>query len=369
MWFVGLDVHRERTSVSLRNHRGAIVRREIVATNAKSLRHALRGIRGPVRIVCESGPLIPWLRDTLVTRFRELVVCDRRRTRLATSGAKSDRLDADRLSDLLRKDAVHVVHVPRGDHALLRRLATHYVKMLRERSRIILRLRSLFLEIAVKVTTHRASPERVPLSRLSRPGSRFIADAYLRQLEVASVLVIEARARLVEQASRCPAFSLLQTIPYVGEIRAAEILAIVGDPARFRSLRTFWSYVGLGFVETVSAEHRVENGRIVRGEKRRGVHLARTGHPLLKKVMRDLALFASMGRGAFRSVYDRHISRGKTPSISRIALARKIAAVILAVWRSDIPYHDVLLLERQGSGEHRTSSLTSSVRALRRPSD
>jgi transposase len=328
--------------VSLRNHRGTIVRREIVPTNANSLRGALRGIRGRVRIICESGPLVPWVRDTLESRFRELMVCDRRRTRLATSGAKSDRMDADRLSDLLRKDIVHLVHVPRGDHALLRRLAIHYVKMLRERSRIILRLRSLFAEVTVRVSTHRKAPERVPLARLTRRGCRFIANAYLRQLEVASELVLEARALLIEQASRSSAFRLLQTVPYVGKIRAAEILAIVGQPSRFRSLRTFWSYAGLGLVETVSAEHRVENGRVVRGEKRRGVRLARAGHPLLKKVMRDLALYASMGRGAFRSAYDHHIGRGKTLAIARIALARKIAAVILAVWRSNTPYQEVV---------------------------
>lgn len=338
MWYVGLDLHRETTAVSLRNSRGAVVRREVVATTAASLRRALRGIRGRVQIICESGPLVPWVTDTLETRFRQVLVCDRRRTRLATSSAKTDRINADKLSDLLRKDAVHLVHVPRGDHALLRRLATHYVKMLRERSRIIARLRSLFAEVGLRVNTHRASPERVPLARLTRPGARTIASAYIRQLEVASALVLEARALLVQHASTWRAFQLLQTVPYVGEIRAAEILAIVGRPERFRSLRSFWSYAGLGVVQSVSAEHKVENGRIVRDEKRKGVRLARSGNPLLKKVMRDLALYASLGRGEFRAVYDAHIKRGKTPAIARIALARKIASVIFAIWRTNSPY-------------------------------
>lgn len=188
MWYVGLDLHRETTAVSLRNNKGAVVRREVVATTASSRRRALRGIRGRVQIICESGPLVPWVTDTLQTRFREVLVCDRRRTRLATSGAKTDRIDADKLSDLFRKDALHLVHVPRGDHALLRRLATHYVKMMRDRSRIILRLRALFAEIGVRVNTHRTSPERVPLARLTKPGTHAIANAYIRQLEVARAL-------------------------------------------------------------------------------------------------------------------------------------------------------------------------------------
>lgn len=342
MWYIGLDVHLETTAISVRNNRGVVIRREIVATNAASLRRALRGIRGRVRIICESGPLVPWVRDALETRFREVFACDRRRTRL-TAGAKTDRIDADKLSDLLRKDNVHFVHIPRGEHALLRRLTAHYIKMLRERSRIISRLRSLFHEVGVRVTTHRSAPERVPLSRLSKPGMRFIADAYLRQLDVASALVVEARTRLIQHASVSRAFGLLQSIPYVGEVRAAEILAIVGHPERFRSLRTFWSYAGLGVVQAVSSEHRLENGRIVRDDKHRGVRLARAGHPLLKKIMRDLALYASLGRGTFRAIYDAHIDRGKTPGIARIALARKIAAIILAVWRSNAPYREPLV--------------------------
>lgn len=224
----------------MRNSKGVVVRREVVTTTAAGLRRALRGIRGRVQIICESGPLVPWVTDTLETRFREVLVCDRRRTRLATSGAKTDRIDADKLSDLLRKEAVHLVHVPRGDHALLRRLATHYVKMMRDRSRIISRLRALFAELGVRVNTHRASPERVPLARLTKPGMRAVAGAYIRQLEVASALVLEARALLVQTASTWRAYELLQTVPYVGEIRAAEILAIVGRPERFRSLRSFW---------------------------------------------------------------------------------------------------------------------------------
>ena len=231
-----------------------------------------------------------------------------------------------------------MVHLPRGDHALLRRLATHYVKMLRERARIISRLRALFAEVGVTVRTHRKTPERVPLARLSAPGARFVAEACLRQLTLATELMLEARSRLIDQAATSGAFALLQTVPYVGEVRAAEILAVVGEPRRLRSLRTFWAYAGLGVVQVVSAEHKVENGRIVRGKKQRGVRLSRTGHPLLKKVMRDVALFASLGRGEFRAVYDGHIDRGKSPSIARIALARKMAAVIFAVWRGNCPY-------------------------------
>lgn len=187
--------------------------------------------------------------------------------------------------------------------------------------------------------THRDTPERVPLRRLTAPGAKYVALAYLRQLEVASALMIEARQSLVEAARTRPEFALLQTIPHIGEIRASELLAVVGHPSRFRSLRAFWSYAGLGVIQKLSAEHRVENGRIVREERPRGLRLAKAGQPILKKVLRDIALHASIRSGYFRGVYEAHLARGKTPAVARVALARKVAAIIYAVWRYDTPFH------------------------------
>ena len=43
-----------------------------------------------------------WVFHTLSTRLREVVVCDARRNRLLVSGSKNDRIDADKLSELLR---------------------------------------------------------------------------------------------------------------------------------------------------------------------------------------------------------------------------------------------------------------------------
>lgn len=337
MWYVGLDVHLDTTAISVRNRRGAVTQRHVVPTNRSAITRILKGIGGRMRIVCESGSAAAWIRNTLETRFREVVVCDRRRTRLTTSGAKTDRIDADKLSDLLYHDQLCIVHVPRGNAALLRRHALHYVRMQVERNRVLQRLRSLFYECGIRIAPSRSTRIRFPINRLTAPGAKFIARAYLRQLDVVTILVDDARATLIMLAQQQPAHALLQSVPYVGEVRAAELLAIVDDPHRFHSLRAFWSYSGLGVVQKLSSEHRIENGKAVRERQVRGLRL-RAGQPLLKRVLRDIALHASLRRGPFRTIYEAHLARGKTPAVARIALARKIAAVILAVWRSGKPF-------------------------------
>src|SRR4051794_31339060 len=183
MQFVGLDVHDERTAISIRNARGVITKRVVVPTTAPALRRAFAKTRGKLRIVCEAGSRARWVRDTLETRLREVIVCDRRRTRLVVCGSKTDRIDADKLSELLWKNELRPVYVPRDSHVLLRRFVSHYVRMLRERARIILRLRSLFREQGIRVATPRSAPERVPIHRLQDSAAKYVARAYVRQLE------------------------------------------------------------------------------------------------------------------------------------------------------------------------------------------
>lgn len=344
MWFVGLDVHSATTAVSIRSSRGAVVLRTIVPTDAASLRRVLRGTRGRVKVACEAGTLAPWIKRTLETQSREVIVCDRRRTRLgAHGGSKSDRFDADRLSECLRNGSFHDIYVPSGAHLELRRYVLLYSAILRDRGRIKQRLKALFLELAIRVPVVRKAPLRLPLRKLS-PAAREVARAHVSHLQNTEALLARVRTMLVEAAAKDPVFTLLQTIPYVGEIRAATLLGVVGTSERFRARRQFWAYCGLGVIQRSSSEHRVENGEIVRQVRHRGIRRSRAGQFLLKQVLSDMALHASSGHGELRLVFDRHIARGKPPAVARVALARKLASIIITVWRTGLPYESSLLV-------------------------
>lgn len=358
MWFVGLDVHSETTVVSVRSARGAVVRRAVVPTTATALRRALH-VRGRVKIACEASPLAPWIKQVLQTQLREVIVCDRRRTRIAARGtSKSDRFDADRLSECLRTGSVHPVYVPHGSSLELRRYVAHYVRMVGEQRRIWQRLNALFLESARVCPRVNRVSKRVAVRSLPPGASREIARAYVRQLQTISELVASSRSLLIEAAAADPAFVLLQTIPQIGPIRAAILIGIVVTPERFRRRRKFWAYGGLGVIQRVSSEHRIANGEIIRKSRTRGVRLSAAGQPLLKKVLCDIALHASVGQGELRRLFDRHLARGKRPAIARLSLARKIASIIIAVWRTGKPYNPSIIKRRkQVSGRASVSQL------------
>jgi transposase len=243
---------------------------------------------------------------------------------------------------------VHPVYIPGGGELQLRQLAKHYVRMVRERARAIQRLRALFLESGVRIGRKHSSVSP-PIRRLVGGAAKAIAGAYVRQIRATTELVDDAKGLFIHAAQQFPAYEILQSIPYIGEMRAAMLIAAIGNPDRFTSRRKFWAYGGLAVVQNTSTEHHIENGQIVRTEKSRGIRLSKSAQPLLKKLLRDIALHASVRRGPFREIYDSHIARGKRPSIARLALARKIAAIVLAMWRSGDPFNPSLLTTQKNS--------------------
>jgi transposase len=364
MWFVGLDVHPQTTTISVRSARGAIVARHVVETNAVALRRVLAKFRGKTRIVCEASSLAFWVKRTLQTMLREVIVCDRRRTRLAIrGGSKSDKIDADALSECLRIDKIHPVFVPGLEQEELRRLARHYDRLVRDRTRYILRLKSLFLESGVRIRLSRKRPEHVPLRHLREASAKAVARSYARQIALLRTLIQEARGLFLSAASAHSAYALLQTIPCIGEIRSAHLLAIIADPWRFGSRRRLWAYGGLAVIQRTSSEHSIEQGKVVRNQRVRGVSLARVGLPSLKKVLKDIALHASYTQSPLRNLYNQYIARGQRPSIARITLARKIAAIIIAVWRTGKPFNPAKLRKRNKASGRASDGPVSHRRA------
>jgi len=147
-------------------------------------------------------------------------------------------------------------------------------------------------------------------------------------------------------------------------------LAAVGDPNRFASVRQFWAYAGLGVERRVSSEHRVENGRAKRSVRVTiSCRLNRNYHPRVKKVMKDVALGASLGKGELREIYDAHVARGKRASIARVALARRVASILFAMWRSGRHYDASMVTTKNkmfgASIEGTFSPVATSPEALR----
>ena len=129
------------------------------------------------------------------------------------------------------------------------------------------------------------------------------------------------------------AVSLLRTIPQLGPIRCALIVATVDTPHRFRTKRQFWSYSGLAVVTHMSWEYEIDGGRVVRRRKpiaTRGLN--RNCNRRLKELFIGAATGGSQSE-PYRPYLEGLKQNGMRPEMARLTLARKISAIALSVWK------------------------------------
>lgn len=337
---VGLDVHQASTVVAVRNDGGRVIARTILPTEAMPLIEFFRGLRGTIHVALEEGTQAQWLHDLLAPMVARVVVCDRRGQ--GGTGSKGDRLDAEELADLLRLGALRPVYHGGASRATLRELARCYQSLVDDSTRVMLRLKALFRARGLKTAGRMVyQPREQPawLRQLADPGARFRAQALYAELEVLQRLRPTAKAALLREARRDPAWDVLQTVPFFGPVRVALLLSILQTPWRFRTKRQLWAYAGLAVVTRTSAEYQFDRGRPVRRPRlpmTRGLN--RNHHPALKNVLKGAATAAATRPGPLQDFYQAMLRRGMRPELARVTLARKLAAILLHLWKTGDTY-------------------------------
>src|ERR1700738_5618472 len=100
--YIGMDVHKEAVVIAVLNSSGKLVMEPILETKANSILQFIHGLRGELHVTWEEGTWAAWLYDLLQPQVPHIVVCNPRRNALLKEGSKSDKVDAQKLADLLR---------------------------------------------------------------------------------------------------------------------------------------------------------------------------------------------------------------------------------------------------------------------------
>lgn len=126
-------------------------------------------------------------------------------------------------------------------------------------------------------------------------------------------------------------------VPGLGKIRVAELVPIVITPHRFRTARQFWSYCGLGIVMRSSSDWVRSYGRWIRTEIAKTRGLDRNHNHTLKWIFKGAAttVLTRARQSPLREHYDRMLEAGSRRNVAKLTIARKIAAMTLAMWKSE----------------------------------
>ena len=333
--YVGFDVHKVTIAATVRNESGRVTQRQLLETKAEAVISFLRGIGPGVWLAFEEGTQAEWLCE-IASPYVERVVVANVRGRDGKS-SKNDRLDADELSDLLRVGRLRGVFHGSSAQKQLKELVRNYGWLVNDTVRIKLRIQAAYRSRGITTgrEVYSEAQRNEWLERIDRPALRMRLEMLYTVLDALIPQRKKAKQAMIEEARRHPAWKILCQIKFLGPVRISQILGIVGTPNRFRSRRPFWSYVGLAVVTRDTAQHTVRDGQFERRNRRA---LTRGLNPnynrVLKNVFKGAAQDAASRPGPFVEFYQGLIARGMRPEMAKLTLARKIAAVVLRLWKT-----------------------------------
>jgi transposase len=350
--YIGLDVHQATISVAVLDSAGKLVMEAVLETKAETILQFIHGLRGSLHVTLEEGTCAAWLHDVLKPHVARVLVCDPRKNALIKAGNKSDRIDARKLADLLYLDKLHpVFHGETGNRAL-KELARSYLALTRDTTRVMNRLKALYRSWAIPCAGQRVYAPRYRsewLAKISEAGVHRRAEIYYQQLDALRSLRDQVRRDLLAEGRKHKAMKLLRQIPSIGPIRAALLIALMQTPHRFRTKRQLWAYCGLALKTSTSGEYRIVEGQLKRSKKFLAIRGLNTNHNHdLKNIFKGAATRAAAVPGPFQEFHAGLVARGMKPTMARLTLARKIAAITLIVWKKGVDF-DAEYLKQQAA--------------------
>ncbi|MDA2932949.1 IS110 family transposase [Acidobacteria bacterium AH-259-D05] len=331
---IGLDLHCHTIEMSVVREGKEIFKLKVL-TEEHRLREAISSLKGPKRVVVEEGLLADWCKRVLEPLVNEFVICDPRRNRLVSEAEdKDDPVDAYRLALLLWMGQLKAVY--HGDVVLqkLKEAVMSYWQTSWDLTRAKNRLKNQWTRRGIRTgrELYRESGYAQWREKLEAAwGPTELADSSFAQV---SFLRHQKARRLkwLRQQARGYGKKMgwLQTIPGVGFIVAVTLVAFLGDPGRFPNKRKLWKYCGLGL------RYRKSAGKY-QGRRRR----SREYNRMLKGVLGIAAQAARRSQDNELALYGAYRqAQGKSPSIVRRDLSRKIAVIAWSLLKKDQAYQE-----------------------------
>jgi transposase len=120
---------------------------------------------------------------------------------------------------------------------------------------------------------------------------------------------------------------LLRSIPGIGAVSSACLIAYIGDVHRFSTPEKLVAYIGL--------DCRVhQSGASING---RG-YISKKGNRYLRAMLFNAAFTARRSNPALRDFFKKKVSEGKHYTSALVAVERKLVHIIWAVWTRGTPF-------------------------------
>jgi transposase len=322
--YIGLDAHSSTCNFCVMDGAGKVLDDVKMSTNGRLLREYVRGISGDKKLTFEECELSSWLYEMFKNEDCELLVCNPVENRNYKK-AKTDRIDARNLADLLRGNFLEPVYHDGSDREKFRDLMSGYQQLVDDATKTKNRYKSLFRKDGKRQVGEKLYNDDDLLKELDRKDLKFVGKQMYELLEEMEKRRKEYISEIKKYSKKFKEIKVLKTLTGIGDIQAAKIVAQVIDPRRFKNKYKYYSYCGLVRHKQISGDKNYGDKKI-------------WGNRTLKCVYKMAAHSAIKGNNEFRKYYDCLRSKGNSHKNARNAVSRKIAAISLVLWKNNVRF-------------------------------
>jgi len=244
---------------------------------------------------------------------------------------KTDVRDAQILSEVSCRIDLPSVHIPSQLSRERRSLCTLRESLVSARTQLVNSVRGYLRTQLIRIPTGRTEtfPDRIRKLLEPRPeGLPTMVDRLLASIATLNQQIVLADRELESIAEADPTCRRLMTVPGVGPVTAVRFVAAVDRIDRFQNAHKVEAYLGLTPGEDSSSTR----------ERRTGI--TKAGPPRLRWTLTQAAWCLWRTRPQDPNVlWAQNIERKRGPSIAIVALTRKLAGILFAMWRDDSNYN------------------------------
>jgi transposase len=313
---IGLDVHRDFCEVAICGA-GRVRSAGQIKTSPEELELFARSLGPEDRVALEVTGSAWEIARIIEPHVRRVIVVSPDDTGIRQARAKTDRLDARTLAQLLWAGRLDAVWMPDERCRLMRRRLARREQLVRSRSRAKNEIHAVLV---------RRLKGRPPVSDLfGVKGRRWLREqrlpveeaetivSALRHIEFLDAEIAAVERVIAQEALGWAEARRLMTVPGVNLICAASFLAAIGDVRRFRTARQLVAYLGLDPRVRQSGDEPARSGRI-----------SKRGSASARWALVEAAWSVARQPGPLHAFYERiRARRGHGKAV--VAVARKLA--------------------------------------------
>lgn len=310
-----------------------------VDTHAVEIGKLLGRLR-PDRVVIEVCPSAGWVCDLAKSLGIPIQVANGNDERWQWKRVKNktDRSDALKLAELSEMGHLPTVVVPAPAQRQWRSLIEYRDGLVGRQTAIKNSIRSIYERQGLHLPASKRAWTKAAVEELNREASArgekdiwlLQVELELKQLETVAQQIERAESQLQSIAESTEAVGRLQEAPGVGPRLSEAVVAILGDPHRFKNGRQVGCYAGL-------TPRRWQSGK----SDRQG-HISRAGPPLLRKLLVQAAWTGVRNKTWMLEVYEQ-VCRGseKRKKIAIVAVARRLLVRLWAMMRDGTRWQEI----------------------------